>query len=187
MRDPREIPLMTEALSIWQGLDQRIGRRTGYTRSGILFGASTNRDRAKLDHWVRHVDGMQTGAKIVWGAELEALMPGQQDRPQVRPAHAPGWSCRTTMGGPGDCRGGTRQRCRSDDQIALCVVWISRMVASPECSPNGAVSLRSGCSGGWSLVPPVCRKRGDRPAPTESAEHGDAHLTRRRAGDSPLV
>lgn len=28
-RDPREVPLMAEALRIWQGLDARIGRDTG--------------------------------------------------------------------------------------------------------------------------------------------------------------
>ncbi|WP_170762397.1 NAD(P)/FAD-dependent oxidoreductase [Ruegeria lacuscaerulensis] len=75
MRDPREIPLMLESLNIWQGLDQRIGRNTGYTRAGILFGASGARSGGNLERWLRHVDGLQTGAKIVSGPELEALLP----------------------------------------------------------------------------------------------------------------
>ncbi len=78
MRDPREIPLMLESLNIWQSLDQRIGRNTGYTRSGILFGASGKRSSENLDRWSRHVDGMHTGAEIVSGVRLDALLPGNQ-------------------------------------------------------------------------------------------------------------
>lgn len=76
MRDPREIPLMAQALHIWQGLDQRIGRATGYTRSGIVFGASGKRGTGQLERWLRHVEGLQTGAKLVSGPALDALLPG---------------------------------------------------------------------------------------------------------------
>ncbi|KUJ78375.1 NAD(P)/FAD-dependent oxidoreductase [Ruegeria profundi] len=78
MRDPREIPLMVEALRLWQGLDQRIGRKTGYTRSGILFGVSGKRSRGQLERWLQHVDGLQTGAMLVDWADLNALLPGNQ-------------------------------------------------------------------------------------------------------------
>ncbi|WP_170414839.1 NAD(P)/FAD-dependent oxidoreductase [Ruegeria atlantica] len=78
LRDPREIPLMLEAQQIWQDLDQRIGRQTGFSRSGILFGASGTRDHANLERWMRHVEGLQTGAKMVSGAELDALLPENQ-------------------------------------------------------------------------------------------------------------
>ena len=36
-RDPREVPLMAEAIRIWQGLDARTGRDTGYKQCGIVF------------------------------------------------------------------------------------------------------------------------------------------------------
>ncbi|WP_037317020.1 NAD(P)/FAD-dependent oxidoreductase [Ruegeria halocynthiae] len=78
MRDPREIPLMIEAQRLWQGLDQRIGRKTGYSRAGILFGASGKRGSGQLERWLRHVDGLQTGAKLVAGAELGTLLPDNQ-------------------------------------------------------------------------------------------------------------
>ncbi|WP_420585104.1 NAD(P)/FAD-dependent oxidoreductase [Ruegeria sp.] len=78
MRDPREIPLMAEAHRIWQGLDQRVGRKTGYTRSGIVFGASGKRGSGQLERWLRHVEGLETGAKLVAGAEMDALLPGNQ-------------------------------------------------------------------------------------------------------------
>ncbi|KIC37670.1 D-amino acid oxidase [Ruegeria sp. ANG-R] len=74
-RDPREIPLMQEAIRIWHGLDTRLGRPTGYVSSGILFGASGTRDDGNLTRWLRHVEGLQTGARMVSGPELDALLP----------------------------------------------------------------------------------------------------------------
>lgn len=78
LRDPREIPLMLEAQHIWQHLDQRTGRQTGFSRSGILFGASGKRDHANLERWMCNVEGLQTGAQMVSGAELDALLPNNQ-------------------------------------------------------------------------------------------------------------
>ncbi|WP_050604237.1 FAD-binding oxidoreductase [Ruegeria sp. 6PALISEP08] len=78
MRDPREIPLMQEALRIWQSLDERLGRKTGYTQSGILFGASGKRDIGNLKRWMQHVEGLQTGARMVSGDELADLLHGHQ-------------------------------------------------------------------------------------------------------------
>lgn len=78
MRDPREIPLMQESLRIWRGLDTRLGRETGYAQSGILFGASGSRSARNLGRWLDNVDGLQTGARLVSGAELEQLLPGHQ-------------------------------------------------------------------------------------------------------------
>lgn len=76
MRDPREIPLMMQAIHIWQGLDARIGRKMGYVQSGILFGASGNRGEGNLTKWLENVEGLQTGARMVSGAELNDLLPG---------------------------------------------------------------------------------------------------------------
>lgn len=75
LRDPREVPLMVQSLGLWQGLDQRISRKTGYTRSGIVFGAANEKERQELERWTRHVEGLQTGARIVSGSELDALVP----------------------------------------------------------------------------------------------------------------
>ncbi len=76
MRDPREIPLMQEATRIWQNLDNRLGRQTGYVQSGILFGASGAREAGNLQCWLRHLDGLQTGARIVPASELAEMLPG---------------------------------------------------------------------------------------------------------------
>lgn len=75
MRDPREIPLMMQSIHLWQGLEARIGRKTGYDQSGILFGASGARSEDNLSRWLKNVDGLQTGARMVTGTELDALLP----------------------------------------------------------------------------------------------------------------
>ena len=48
-RDPRELPLMAEAMKIWEGLEARTGHPTGYKRSGILYTAERGREEAKLE------------------------------------------------------------------------------------------------------------------------------------------
>ncbi|RLK02626.1 NAD(P)/FAD-dependent oxidoreductase [Ruegeria conchae] len=82
MRDPREIPLMQEALRIWRGLDERLGRSTGYVQSGIVFGASGTRDVGNLTRWLEHVEGQQTGARMVSHTELASLFPNSTMKPQ---------------------------------------------------------------------------------------------------------
>ncbi|MBO9450870.1 FAD-binding oxidoreductase [Tropicibacter sp. R16_0] len=80
MRDPREVPLMVEAIRMWHGLDERLGRKTGYTQSGIMFGASGKRDLAGLERWAEHVAGLQVGDRIAQGVDLDELLAGHQMR-----------------------------------------------------------------------------------------------------------
>ena len=78
MRDPREIPLMLDSIRIWQGLDARLGRRTGYVQSGIVFGASGKRSHRNLERWLANLDGLQTGARMLSRADIASVLPGGQ-------------------------------------------------------------------------------------------------------------
>ncbi len=78
MRDPREIPLMNVATEIWQSMDTRIGRRTGYVQSGILFGANTEQAAAKLERWLKNLEGHASGAQMVGVSGLNRLLPGHR-------------------------------------------------------------------------------------------------------------
>lgn len=76
-RDPREVPLMVEALRIWSGLDQRIGRDTGYTRSGIAFSCATDAYRAEMERWIdQNAARYQVGMRMLDPKEFEAMYPG---------------------------------------------------------------------------------------------------------------
>lgn len=77
-RDPREIPLMAEALRIWDGLDARIGGRTGYRKAGILFAAENDHKADWLENWAEHLKPFQLESRMVSGSELDSLMPGHQ-------------------------------------------------------------------------------------------------------------
>jgi glycine/D-amino acid oxidase-like deaminating enzyme len=77
-RDPREIPLMVEALRLWSGMDARIGRATGYRRSGILFAAESAEALARLEAWGEHLSPFRIEARAVRGAGMGALLPGHR-------------------------------------------------------------------------------------------------------------
>ncbi|NRB19837.1 MAG: FAD-binding oxidoreductase [Rhodobacteraceae bacterium] len=77
-RDPREIPLMIESMSIWQGLEARTGYRTGYHRCGSLFVANGAKPSAQLQRWAQNLQDMDAASQMVSGAALQALLPGHR-------------------------------------------------------------------------------------------------------------
>ncbi|GAA6201009.1 FAD-binding oxidoreductase [Aquicoccus sp. SU-CL01552] len=78
MRDPREIPLMLEAIRLWEGLEDRTGRRTGYRKSGILYTSSSARSLGQRARWAENLAPYQAEARMLPGAELDALLPGHR-------------------------------------------------------------------------------------------------------------
>ncbi|MHA6263472.1 NAD(P)/FAD-dependent oxidoreductase [Arenibacterium sp. CAU 1754] len=77
-RDPREIPLMIEAIRIWEGLDARVAGKTGYAKTGILFTSPNARSVARNERWAEHLAPLQIDCRVIQGDELEQLMPGHQ-------------------------------------------------------------------------------------------------------------
>jgi glycine/D-amino acid oxidase-like deaminating enzyme len=75
-RDPREVPLMAEALRIWSGLDQRLGRDTGYKRAGILFTCPDEKSYDEHERWGKNLQGYQLQSRMLSGKELQDLLPG---------------------------------------------------------------------------------------------------------------
>ncbi|PCH71877.1 MAG: D-amino-acid oxidase [Rhodobacteraceae bacterium] len=78
LRDPREIPLMAEAIRLWPGMDARTGRKTGYTRAGIIYAAESDKVRARYDRWAEHLQPHQISARILSRAEMADMLPGAQ-------------------------------------------------------------------------------------------------------------
>lgn len=76
LRDPREIPLMIEAIRIWEGLEERTGRKLGYTKCGILFNAEGEKTRAGYEAWAKHLEPHQIACRMVEGGEFDDLLPG---------------------------------------------------------------------------------------------------------------
>lgn len=75
-RDPREVPLMAESLRIWKGLDERLGRATGYTRAGIVFTCKDEAEYEQHERWGRNLDGYQIEHRMLSAKEFAELVPG---------------------------------------------------------------------------------------------------------------
>src|SRR3954453_19873849 len=50
-RDAREISLAIESLRLWGGMNQRIGRETGFRRVGIAYLCETEKEIATQEQW----------------------------------------------------------------------------------------------------------------------------------------
>ncbi|MGR3623455.1 NAD(P)/FAD-dependent oxidoreductase [Pseudophaeobacter sp.] len=79
-RDPRELPLMAEAMKIWDGLDARTGQPTGYQRSGIVYTAERGREEARLEAWAPQLAEMGLPGQMLRGDLLQQVMPGHQTK-----------------------------------------------------------------------------------------------------------
>lgn len=52
-RDTREIPMMQEALKIWDGFEEETGEDVGFVRRGCLFTARHDKEMQSFEEWVR--------------------------------------------------------------------------------------------------------------------------------------
>lgn len=77
-RDPREVPLMAEALRIWARLSERTGRDTGYAQAGIVFTCADDKEYEQHERWGRHLEGYQLESRMISVGELRDLLPGSK-------------------------------------------------------------------------------------------------------------
>ena len=76
-RDPREIPLIRESISLWRGMNARIGAETGFRTCGVLYLAETEQELARKADWFdRYGRPWQIDSRVVSGDEAARLMPG---------------------------------------------------------------------------------------------------------------
>lgn len=75
-RDPREVPLMAEALRIWADLNRRTGRETGFKQSGIVFTCANDKEFSEHERWNRNLEGYQIESRMLSAAEFKAKYPG---------------------------------------------------------------------------------------------------------------
>ncbi|MDB6454135.1 NAD(P)/FAD-dependent oxidoreductase [Falsirhodobacter sp. 20TX0035] len=83
-RDPREIPLMIEALRIWPTLAERTGRDLGYTRAGIAFACADGASYAQHERWLENLRDHQIDAHMISAQTFADMNPG--GRMQVKGA-----------------------------------------------------------------------------------------------------
>lgn len=74
-RDPLELPLAVEALSIWPDLEAELGEPMGWRRSGCIFVADTDAEYETFERWTKATASISGRAKMLSPHETKALMP----------------------------------------------------------------------------------------------------------------
>jgi len=82
-RDAREIPLALESLRLWRGMNERVGRETGFRQAGIVYLCETDQEVGAQEAWLEQARQYQVDARLLRGSAMRALVPGA-----VRPFRA---------------------------------------------------------------------------------------------------
>lgn len=77
-RDPKEMPLIQEALRIWRGLDKEIEAETGFAQAGVIYVAKTEQQMASYERWVDIAKQYQLDTRTVTSQGLRDLLPGYE-------------------------------------------------------------------------------------------------------------
>lgn len=74
-RDPAELPVMIEALSIWKGLAAEVGADLGFRQTGVLYLAERPADTARQEGWMVHARAHGLDTRLLTAAEVAAMLP----------------------------------------------------------------------------------------------------------------
>ncbi|TPI67148.1 FAD-binding oxidoreductase [Mesorhizobium sp. B3-1-3] len=75
-RDPREIPLMVESLSIWRTLNQRLNDETGFRQTGTLYICPDEQAYAKREAWLPHARENGIASVMLRGSKVNEVLTG---------------------------------------------------------------------------------------------------------------
>lgn len=75
-RDPRELPLIVEAMRLWEDMGELTGTDVGFRRTGILYLCDNEADIDHHEGWLARAGDFALDSRIIRGAELAALLPG---------------------------------------------------------------------------------------------------------------
>jgi glycine/D-amino acid oxidase-like deaminating enzyme len=76
LRDPAEIPLMRESLSLWREMGRLAGAETGYRTTGLMYLSAGPDDAAKYESWLDKARPFQLESRMLSGREVANLLPG---------------------------------------------------------------------------------------------------------------
>lgn len=74
-RDPAELPIMIEAMRLWEALYQDIGEDIGLRRTGVTYLANDEASLAHFETWLEHARAHGLDTRMVSKSELDAIMP----------------------------------------------------------------------------------------------------------------
>src|SRR5262245_48500377 len=74
-RDPRELPLIVEALKIWRSIDQLVGEDVGFRTTGILYLCESDAELDRREKWLKVAGDFALDTRMISGQALKALLP----------------------------------------------------------------------------------------------------------------
>lgn len=74
-RDPLELPLAGEALSLWPGLNEALGFETGWRRSGCLFLCADEAERSSYETWLASARDQVSDTEMLSADQVAAAYP----------------------------------------------------------------------------------------------------------------
>lgn len=75
-RDAAELPIMIEASGMWESLAEEAGADLGFRRTGVLYVANTDKDRADHEAFLELAKGHQLDTRLLSPAEVLEMLPG---------------------------------------------------------------------------------------------------------------
>ena len=75
-RHAAEIPLAIESLRLWRGMNERVGRDTGFRQAGIIYLCETEKEIAKHEAWLDEARQYQVDARLLRGPAVDAVIQG---------------------------------------------------------------------------------------------------------------
>lgn len=75
-RDPSELPIMTESLSIWKRLAAEMGQGLGFAQTGVMYLAKTQAELDGFEAWTDHARAHQLDTRMMTGAEATTMLKG---------------------------------------------------------------------------------------------------------------
>ncbi|MBV2143177.1 FAD-binding oxidoreductase [Falsochrobactrum sp. TDYN1] len=75
-RDSREMPLIVESMRLWEGMNKRTGRETGFRITGIVYAAEKEKEVERYGEWIKiaREHGIQT--ELLGSRQIASLAPG---------------------------------------------------------------------------------------------------------------
>ncbi|WP_085677724.1 MULTISPECIES: FAD-binding oxidoreductase [unclassified Pseudomonas] len=77
-RHREDLPLALAADRLWAHMPARVGREVGYRQAGILFAAREPGQMAMHEAWLKSVQGLPVGSRLLSNAEIAQRVPGGQ-------------------------------------------------------------------------------------------------------------
>ena len=77
-RDPDELPIMVESLSIWRQLSAELGEGLGFRQAGTMYLANRQKDFDAYAAWLPHARAHGVDSRMLSKAEVDAAFPGHR-------------------------------------------------------------------------------------------------------------